>query len=185
MFHMKDGLHFARTTEKPPRIVISLERQNDVPLYITATEEEFASVIASVSARGESRETWDEALQYLRKAPAIECHGLDTPERVRFYEHDFYVLSNFSAFCLHWRKYTHFTSEHAYHWARFDLPEGKGLLLQDCVQRAGSAHEAFKFAQENKHAQREDWDAIKVATMREILRVKADQHEYVGRKSVV
>jgi hypothetical protein len=26
------------------------------------------------------------------------CHGLDTPERVRFYEHDFYPLSNFSAF---------------------------------------------------------------------------------------
>jgi N-glycosidase YbiA len=112
----------------------------------------------------------------------IECHGLDTPERVCFYEQDFYVLSNFSAFCLHWRRQAHFTSEHAYHWARFDLPDGKGLLLQDCVQRAGSAHDAFKFAQENKSKQRDDWDAIKVDTMREILRAKAEQHEYVRRK---
>lgn len=33
-------------------------------------------------------------------ASVIECHGLDTPERVCFYEQDFYVLSNFSAFNL-------------------------------------------------------------------------------------
>jgi ribA/ribD-fused uncharacterized protein len=111
-----------------------------------------------------------------------EHHGLDNARQVFFYEQDFYVLSNFSAFCVHWRGKPFFTSEHAYHWARFELPEGRGVLLQDCVQRAASAHEAFKFAQAEKSKQRADWDAIKVDTMREILREKAAQHEYVARK---
>lgn len=112
----------------------------------------------------------------------LECHRLDTPEHVFFYENDFYPLSNFSAFCIRWRDQMHFTSEHAYHWARFDLPDGAGVLLQDCVTRCSSAHEAFRFAQENKSKQRPDWDAVKVDTMREILRTKVRQHEYVRRK---
>jgi ribA/ribD-fused uncharacterized protein len=107
---------------------------------------------------------------------------LDTDSRVFFYEQDHYYLSNFSAFCIHWRGYAFFTSEHAYHWARFDLPEGRGLLLQDCVQRAPSAHAAFQFAQAEKHKQRSDWDLIKVPTMKEILLAKVEQHEYVKRK---
>jgi hypothetical protein len=109
-------------------------------------------------------------------------HGLDTPERVCFYEQEFYVLSNFSAFAVRWHGETFFTSEHAYHWARFDLPDGRGKLLQDCVWRSASAHDAFKFAQENKHLQCEDWDATKVDVMREILCTKIEQHEYVKRK---
>ena len=107
---------------------------------------------------------------------------LDTDSRVFFYEQDHYYLSNFSAFCVHWRGQPFFTSEHAYHWARFDLPEGRGVLLQDCIQRASSAHEAFKFAQREKSKQREDWDTIKVEVMRDILWCKVRQHEYVHRK---
>ncbi len=117
--------------------------------------------------------------------PSIDLPGCvkpDTTERVHFYEQDFYVLSNFSAFCIRWRGVPHHTSEHAYHWARFELPEGRGALLQDCVWRAASAHEAFKFAQAEKRKQRSDWDHIKVATMREILLAKVEQHEYVRRK---
>lgn len=118
---------------------------------------------------------------------AVETPGeqrltLDTDRQVFFYEQDHYYLSNFSAFAIHWRGQAHFTSEHAYHWSRFDLPEGRGELLQDCVQRCGSAHLAFKFAQENKSKQREDWDDIKVDVMRDILRAKAKEHEYVHRK---
>lgn len=111
-----------------------------------------------------------------------ENHKLDNDLQVFFYEQDFYVLSNFSAFCIRWGGAAHFTAEHAYHWARFDLPEGRGVLLQDCVQRASSAHEAFKFAQDNKSKQRDDWDEVKVAKMREILVAKVEQHEYVRRK---
>lgn len=107
---------------------------------------------------------------------------LDNDDQVFFYEQDHYYLSNFSAFCLRWRGETFLTSEHAYHWARFELPEGGGKLLQFEVQHAFSAHEAFKFAQRNKDKQRLDWDSIKVGVMHEILRAKVDQHEYVRRK---
>jgi ribA/ribD-fused uncharacterized protein len=109
----------------------------------------------------------------------IECHGLDTPERVCFYEQDFYVLSNFSAFNLRWQGLTLPTSEHAYHVTRFI---GHDDVIAGNVMRAESAHAAFKAAQEWKHRQRPDWDAVKVDIMRDILRAKAAQHEYVRRK---
>jgi ribA/ribD-fused uncharacterized protein len=118
-------------------------------------------------------------------APAIECHGLDTPERVCFYEQDFYVLSNFSSFKLVWstEKYlcTLFaTAEHAYHWEKFNHLGGR--RVQQLIVDTSSAHEAFVVAQEHKAMRRADWDEVKVGVMREILREKAKQHEYVRRK---
>lgn len=113
----------------------------------------------------------------------IECHGLDTPERVCFYEQDFYVLSNFSSFEVRWGPYTFKTSEHMYHWRRFFLAGGYTCYqLCDRIMHAPSAHEAFKIAQDNKAHQVDHWDDVKVSEMREILRLKADQHEYVRRK---
>lgn len=113
--------------------------------------------------------------------------GLDTATRVRFYEHDFYVLSNFSAFNLDWKGLTFPTSEHAYHWEKFGrdddevLPDEIGDVLH-AIYSASSAHEAFKLAERNKAARRPDWDEVKVGVMREIIRAKAAQHEYVRRK---
>ena len=49
----------------------------------------------------------------------IETHKLDTATQVFFYEHDFYVLSNFSAFRLLWRGISFDTSEAAYQWEKF------------------------------------------------------------------
>jgi ribA/ribD-fused uncharacterized protein len=109
----------------------------------------------------------------------IECHGLDTPERVCFYEQDFYVLSNFSAFRLAFNGYEYPTSEHAYQSAKFF---GHDELLHERVRTAWSAHEAFKLAEHWKADRRPDWDAVKVDTMLCILRAKALQHEYVHRK---
>ena len=48
----------------------------------------------------------------------IECHGLDTPDRVCFYEQDFYVLSNFSSFQILWDGLLFDTSEQLYHWLK-------------------------------------------------------------------
>lgn len=115
----------------------------------------------------------------------IECHGLDTPERVCFYEQDFYVLSNFSAFSVCWAGHRFPTSEHLYHWLRFstgcDLhPMAKHIA--QAILEAPSAHEAFKLAQEFKGKQRKDWDEVKVRLMTDVLRAKAGQHEYVRRK---
>lgn len=122
----------------------------------------------------------------------IECHGLDNAHQVFFYEQDFYVLSNFSAFSLKWRGRRFDTSEAAYHWERFatgqsspDRGPAHGSMaaeIADMIQFADSAHQAFKIAQENKYLQRPDWDDVKVDHMRTILRAKANQHEYVRRK---
>lgn len=109
-----------------------------------------------------------------------DCHGLDTPERVRFYEHDFYPLSNFSAFRLLWRGLSFDTSEAAYHFTKFDGTANDHVCRE--IREADSAHEAFKIAERNKHLRRPDWDDVKLNVMRAILRAKVDQHEYVRRK---
>ena len=116
----------------------------------------------------------------------IELHGLDTEKEVFFYEQDFYVLSNFSAFTLYWKSkyeglsHLYRTSEEAYHWEKFNHLAGRGV--QELLQDARSAHEAFTLSQKHKALRRPDWDDVKMDIMRDILRAKAEQHEYVRRK---
>lgn len=114
----------------------------------------------------------------------MELHKLDTDRQVFFYEQDFYVLSNFSAFNLFWERRTFPTSEHAYHWSKFETRtrDQDGTFVRDAIWTAPSAHEAFKRAEKWKALRRPDWDDVKVDIMRRILRAKADQHEYVRRK---
>ena len=106
-------------------------------------------------------------------------HKLDTDKQVFFYEQDFYVLSNFSAFSLRWKGVRFDTSEAAYHFEKF---AGTSAEIQWLVMVAPSAHEAFNIAEFNKAHRRQDWDAVKVPIMLDILRAKAEQHEYVRRK---
>jgi hypothetical protein len=106
-----------------------------------------------------------------------ENHGLDTDQAVLFYEQDFYPLSNFSSFTLQWKGIRFDTSEAAYHWEKFE-----DLSLKEEIRFAPSAHEAFKAAERYKPQRRADWDAVKVDIMRDILRAKLTQHEYVRRK---
>src|SRR3990167_5966733 len=105
-------------------------------------------------------------------------HKLDTDTQVFFYEQDFYVLSNFSAFRMRWAGRSFDTSEHVYHWEKF---RGHPKIQYE-IQHASSAHEAFKLAEAQKSIRRYDWDAVKIEIMRDILRAKAQQHEYVRRK---
>ncbi|ODM71700.1 NADAR family protein [Bradyrhizobium elkanii] len=123
----------------------------------------------------------------LPPAARAENHKLDTDRRVFFYEQDFYVLSNFSAFKLAWKGVLFDTSEAAYHWEKFPGDaDVDGIItrwdLRERIRDAASAHEAFKTAEHYKNARRADWDAVKVDIMRDILRAKAAQHEYVRRK---
>lgn len=104
---------------------------------------------------------------------------LDTEDQVFFYEQDFYVLSNFSSFRLMWRGIDFDTSEHAYHWEKF---YGTDREVQDMIREARSAHDAFKLAESQRMFRRADWDVAKVGVMRDIIRAKAEQHEYVRRK---
>ena len=106
-------------------------------------------------------------------------HKLDTDTQVFFYEQDFYVLSNFSAFRLDWQDISFDTSEHAYQWSKF---AGYDDEVARAILESNSAHEAFKLAEKYKARRRPDWDGIKVRIMQEILCAKVTQHEYVRRK---
>ena len=118
----------------------------------------------------------------------IKTHKLDTETQVFFYEQDFYVLSNFSAFTLQWKGWRFDTSEAAYHWEKFahkneqDVPAGHECDICYAIRRASSAHDAFKIAEASADRRRPDWNAVRVSIMRDILRSKAEQHEYVRRK---
>lgn len=106
-------------------------------------------------------------------------HKLDTNKKVYFYEQEFYVLSNFSAFRLVWEGYDFDTSEAAYQWCKFT----RAPDIQQCIRTARSAHQAYRIAIANKHLIREDWNGLKaLSTMKLILIAKLNQHEYVARK---
>jgi ribA/ribD-fused uncharacterized protein len=107
------------------------------------------------------------------------CVKPDTTERVHFYENDFYPFSNFSCFSIRWFAKTFAASEYVYHWEKFirTAPE-----IATAIEFAPSAHEAFKLAERHKELRRKDWNTVKVDVMRQILRAKVDQHEYVRRK---
>jgi len=103
---------------------------------------------------------------------------LDTDNEVYFYEQEFYVLSNFSAFSLMWRGLRFDTSEAAYHWEKFPhLPQ-----LQEEIRLAPSAHDALLIARNRRDEQRADWDDVKIRVMYKILQEKVAQHPYVRRK---
>lgn len=127
----------------------------------------------------------------------MELHGLDTENEVFFYEQDFYMLSNFSAFPIQWRGFIFATVEHAYHHEKF-LQGGSDRLVPGlnnptsvedrfglCLQlraKTTSGHGAFKLAQMHKDLRRPDWDEVKIGVMQLLLFAKCEQHEYVKRK---
>lgn len=103
---------------------------------------------------------------------------LDTDKQVFFYEQDFYILSNFSAFMVEWKGKWFQTAEAVYHWEKFpDYPQ-----LQEIIRNCQSAHEAFKLAQESSGFIRPDWKDVRIGIMKDILWTKVRQHEYVRRK---
>jgi ribA/ribD-fused uncharacterized protein len=108
----------------------------------------------------------------------METNEQDTEAQVFFYERNFYVLSNFSAFNVKWKDIYFDTSEAAYQWEKFpERPDIQGLIAY-----ARSAHQAHAIAQVNKDKCRPDWDDVKVNIMRDILRAKVEQHEYIRKK---
>ena len=120
-----------------------------------------------------------------------EHHKLDTDTQVFFYEQEFYVLSNFSAFQIEWEGRNFQTAEHLYHWLKFERYESLPVDIRVSVTKlrrniyfARSAHSAFKIAEENAALYRPDWIDVRVDLMREILRAKVGQHEYVRGKLI-
>jgi ribA/ribD-fused uncharacterized protein len=105
-------------------------------------------------------------------------HGLDSDRQIFFYEQEFYVLSNFSSFCIDWRGRLFHTSEAVYHFEKF---EGRPDI-QNLIADAKSAHEALKIARRNEVIALPEWNIIRTRVMLDILLAKVNQHEYVHRK---
>ncbi len=93
---------------------------------------------------------------------------------VLFYESEFYMFSNFSAFAIRWDGEFWMTTEHIYQAEKFEDPE-----IRHKIRMALSAHDAKKIAKLHDRAKRSDWAKIKLAVMERILRTKLEQHSYV------
>jgi ribA/ribD-fused uncharacterized protein len=106
-------------------------------------------------------------------------HGLDNEKQIFFYEHEFYVFSNFSAFRVEFNGQDWMTSEHAYQAAKFDNPE----IVKE-IHESRSAHDAMKIAQNNKDKYKENWNEIKLDVMKRILMAKVEQHPYIKKKLI-
>lgn len=121
-----------------------------------------------------------EQLEKLKTLPKINYlpHKCDTQDCVFLYEQEFYVLSNFSSFCLNWKGLLFDTSEHAYHWEKFHQTPSIQIDLRCTL----SAHDAFIYAQKHKDLRDDDFDTRKFEVMYEILLAKARQHPYVMKK---
>lgn len=132
----------------------------------------------------------------MNNTPTREHYKMDNDNQVFFYEQEFYVLSNFSAFSIEYLGLVFSTSEHLYHAHKFFPEEGftsiKEIVLQNNkheklntqfkIYYARSAHDAYKLGQENKEYRRKDWDEVKVGIMKDILIMKVQQHPYVLQK---
>jgi ribA/ribD-fused uncharacterized protein len=107
----------------------------------------------------------------------LELHGHDNENQIFFYEHDFYIFSNFSSFAIEYDGKLWPTSEHAYQAARFADPE-----IKEIIHGMRSAHEVFTYAMNNRANSIAEWDDIKFDVMKKILHAKVSQHPYVKKK---
>lgn len=156
---------------------------NDLDMH-QAGEKELARIWTKVEAIRAKQAAKPKHSPLPQAQPADAPQGFikpDTDTHIYFYEQDFYVLSNFSAFNLKWGGQVFPTSEHAYHWEKFEGSDAP-YSIRYGIRHAASAHEAFKLAEKHKEHRRSNWDDVKVGTMRGILRAKVEQHEYVRRK---
>ncbi len=104
-------------------------------------------------------------------------HGNDTEKEVFFYEHEFYVFSNFSSFAIEWKGKLYPTSEHVYQSEKFEDES-----MKEQIRNTRSAHDAAKMAEANRNSYRKDWGEIRLQVMKEVLQTKVAQHSYVKKK---
>lgn len=64
-FHLRGGFYFRREANGDITIMLGSAEAGGQAVRISVPSNEFASVMASVSARGETGETWREACDYL------------------------------------------------------------------------------------------------------------------------
>ncbi len=90
---------------------------------------------------------------------------------IKFYEGEYYLLSNFSAHRVMFEGEEYMTSEHAYQVAKFCDPE-----VRRKIKDAPSAHLAREYGQ-SEFGRTPNFD--KVDVMKRIMRAKLQQHDDV------
>lgn len=95
---------------------------------------------------------------------------------VRFYENEFFMLSNFSAFSVEYDGEMYPTAEHAYQAAKFYFHQGE---IRDMIRKARSPYDAKRIARAFDNEKRDAWEEEKVSVMVEILWAKFHQHPYI------
>lgn len=96
---------------------------------------------------------------------------------VRFYEKEFFMLSNFSAFSVKYDGDLWPTAEHAYQAKKF-----YDFDIRDRIKNARSPYEAKKIAHAFENEMRDDWEEVKIIAMEEIIWAKLSQHPYIQQK---
>lgn len=96
---------------------------------------------------------------------------------IGFYEREYYVFSNFSAFAIMWKGKYCMTTEHAYHTEKFE-----DEIMKEEIRKTMSAHDSQKLSHIYKDKYKKDWGHVKVGIMKEILHEKVRQHPYVMKK---
>ncbi|MEK7519760.1 MAG: NADAR family protein [Patescibacteria group bacterium] len=95
----------------------------------------------------------------------------ESNKTIKFYEKEYYLLSNFSAHKVVFKDREYMTAEHAYQAAKFEDEH-----LKEKIKNAPSARLAKHYGQ-TKTGRKGHRD--KAATMKEILRAKLFQHDDV------
>ncbi len=108
-------------------------------------------------------------------------------KKIKFYEGSYYCFSNWSAHAVKYNNTLYPTSEHAYHCQRFKDPK-----IVKSILKSKSPYLAKLIVQANKDKQLSDWNSIKRAIMKDILREKLKQHKEIrevllktGQKEIV
>ena len=96
---------------------------------------------------------------------------------ILFYEREFYMFSNFSAFAVKYDGDMWPTAEHAYQAKKF-----YDFDIRDKIKSARSAQEAKQIAKVFEHEIRDDWEEVKLRAMEEIIWAKLSQHPYIQEK---
>ena len=100
-------------------------------------------------------------------------------DAIHFYENEYYMLSNFSAFSIRYKGRDWPTSEHAYQAMKF-LKD----TVQENIRKAPSPYHAKLIAKQYSESKRTDWQEIKLGVMEEILKVKLEQYPYIQKKLI-
>lgn len=98
---------------------------------------------------------------------------------VLFYEKEFFMFSNFSAFSVEYDGDVYPTAEHAYQAAKFHPLHGE---IRDRIKSARSPYEAKKIAHAFDTDMRDDWEDVKIEIMEDIVWVKLSQHPHIQQK---